>query len=149
MIRIIPHENRGIVIYKGEPTESYSGAGLGEPALVIDGHTVPYEELDAWYSERMNFDWRGQPFHLSRYRDGRVRGTYLGRDSSWAAAQGLEGSGYEGWLCEVPESEIDNLRVEKIDLLETWRYSKTFGVEPPRDPFVTIRPATDQEWIRE
>jgi len=33
-----------------------------------------------------------------------------------AREQGLEGSGYEGWICDVPESEIENARVEKIDL---------------------------------
>jgi hypothetical protein len=146
---MIPNENRSMVIYKGQQTQPDSGGGLGNPALVINGELVPYDELDAWYTERMLFDWRGQPFHLDRYRDGRVQGGYLGYDSYWAREQGLEGSGYEGWLCDVPESEVENVRVEKTDLLERWRYRKTFAVEPPKDLFVDARPATDQEWIRD
>jgi hypothetical protein len=145
---MIPHENRTIVIYKG--AVKFPGAGeVGDPALEVDGRRVAYNELDAWYTERMMFDWRGQPFHLNIYRDGRVQGGYSGFDSSWAREQGLEGSGYAGWLCDVPESEVENLRVEKTDLLETWRYRETFGVEPPTGLFTDVRPANDQEWIRE
>ena len=107
MIHMIPNENRSVVIYKGQQTQPDSGGGFGNPALVINGELVPYDELDAWYTERMLFDWRGQPFHLDRYRDGRVQGGYLGYDSYWAREQGLEGSGYEGRLCDVPESEIE------------------------------------------
>jgi hypothetical protein len=147
VINIIPHENRTIVIYKGEV--KFPGAGeVGDPALEIDGHRVAYDELNAWYRERMMFDWRGQPFHLNSYRNGRVQGAYSSGDSIWAREQGLDGSGYEGWLCDVPESEIGNLRVERFDLLEDWRYAKTFGVEPPEDLFNHVRPATDQEWIK-
>lgn len=148
MIHMIPHQNRAMVIYKGRLTRPESGAGVGNPALVIDGQTVPYGELDAWYIETMMFDWRGQPFYLDSYRNGRVQGGYAGHDGGWARQQGLEGSGYAGWLCDVPESEIENVRIEKTDLLESWRYSKTFGVEPAEDLFTSTRSATDQEWIR-
>jgi hypothetical protein len=148
VIHIIPHENSSMVIYKGRLTEPDSGGGFDNPALVVNGQLVPYDELDAWYTERMLFDWRGQPFHLDTYRNGRVYGGYLGYDSGWAREQGLEGSQYDGWMCDAPESEIENLRIEKIDILERWRYRKTFAVEPPKDLFVDVRPATDQEWIR-
>jgi len=148
MINIIPHENRTMVVYKGELKWPDSGEP-GDPAYEIDGQRVPFDELDAWYTERMMFDWRGQPFHIQRCSDGRVRGGYAGDDYDWPPRQGLDGSVYDGWLCDVPESEIENLRVEKTDLLETWRYRKTFGVEPPEGLFAQVRPATDHEWIRE
>ena len=149
MIHMIPNENRSMVIYKGQLTRPGGSGGVGNPALMVDGQLVPYEDLDGWFRERMMFDWRGQPFHLDSYRDGRVQGGYSGHDDSWAREQGLEGSGYAGWICDVPESEIANVRIERIDLLEPWRYRKTFAVEPPKDLFVDKRPATDHEWTRE
>lgn len=149
MINMIPHENRTIVIYRGELKFPEAGE-VGDPAFTVDGQRVPYDELDAWYIESMMFEWRGQPFHLDRYRDGRVQGGYAGYDFVWASEQPeLEGSGYAGFVCEVPESEVENVRVEKTDLLERWRYRKTFGTKAPDGLFVYVRPATDQEWIKE
>ena len=148
MIHIIPYQNKTIVVYAGEIKFPNAGEP-GDPAFDIDGQRVPFEDFDAWYKERMMFDWRGQPFYLDRYRDGRVQGGYSGYDGGWAREQGLEGNQYEGWLCDVPEAEIENVRVERMDLLEIWRYSKTFGVEPPQDLFTHVRPANEQEWIKE
>jgi hypothetical protein len=61
----------------------------------------------------------------------------------------LEGNHYEGWRLNVPESEIENLRVEKIDILERERYRLTFKDDPPEDLFTYVRAATDQEWVKE
>jgi hypothetical protein len=97
----------------------------------------------------MLFDWRGKPFGIMRYHNGRVLGSYHGRDAFWAKENGLEGSMYEGFVLDAPESEIENVRVEKIDILESQDYRHTFNVNPPEDLFVTVRPATEQEWIKE
>ena len=149
LINIIPNENRDIVIYRGQVAKNVTGAGFGVYAFIIDGQRVPYEELDAWYAERMLFDWRGQPFKLDRYHEGRVRGVFLGGDYYWARDNGLEGSRYDGYFLDAPEQEIDNVRVEKYDSLAQQDYSRTFNVDPPEDLFVSVRPATDQEWIKE
>lgn len=148
MIHIIPRENKTVVVQGGE-IKFPSFGELGDPAFVIDGERVPYEDVDAWFKERMMFDWRGQPFHVNSSRSGRVQGAYVGTDGGWAQQQGLEGNQYEGWLCDVPECEIENLRIERTDLLEIWRYSESFGVEPPPGLFTHSRPATDEEWVRD
>jgi hypothetical protein len=116
---------------------------------MIDGQRVPDQDLAAWYRERMLFDWQGQPFHIHRYIDGRVLGAYVGRDFAWAEKSDLEGNLYDGWLCDLPEWEIENVRIERTDLLEWERYRRTFKVEPPDDLFCEVRPASDQEWIKE
>jgi hypothetical protein len=130
---------------------NFSGAGPGVRAVTIEGKVVPDEELDAWYLERMLFDWRGQPFGLFRYENGLVSGGYSGNDLSfWPRENGLDGSRNDGWyLIDAPESEIENLRVEKHDILARRNYRHTFNVDPPKDLFVAVRPATDQEWIKE
>jgi hypothetical protein len=149
LINVIPNENRRVVVYQGQVATNITPGEPGDRAMIINGTRVPDEELDAWYVERMLFDWRGQPFHLWRYRDGRVYGTFLGNDLTWPRDKGLEGNQYEGWILNVPENEIENLRVEKIDILERERYRLTFKVDPPEDLFTYVRPATDQEWIKE
>ena len=149
MIHVIPNENQDVVVYQGRVATNIATSGPGDRALIIDGVRVPYEELDAWYAERMLFDWRGQPFHLWRYRDGRVDGAFAGNDLTWPLDKGLEGNRNDGWFLTAPESEIENLRIEKIDILERQRYRQTFKVNPPEDLFTYVRPATDQEWIRD
>ena len=149
MINVIPNENQDIVVYQGQVATNITPGEPGDRAMIINGTRVPDEELDAWYVERMLFDWRGQPFHLWRYRDGRVYGTFLGNDLTWPKDKGLEGNQYEGWRLNVPESEIENLRIEKIDILERERYRHTFNAAPPDDLFTYVRPATDKEWVRE
>jgi hypothetical protein len=149
LINVIPNENRRVVVYQGQVATSAMPGAPGDPAMIINGTRVPHDELDAWYIQRMLFDWRGQPFHLWSYRDGRVIGAFLGNDLTWPRDKGLEGNQYEGWVLDASESEIENLRIEKTDILERERYLKTFAVEAPEDLFVDVRPATDQEWIRE
>jgi hypothetical protein len=150
MINMIPHGWRRTVVYRGKIATSVKGAAPGVNALIIDGVEVPHSELDAWYQEKMLFDWRGQPFDLERYQDGRVYGGFKGKSSAWARENGLEGGQHEGWFLNgVPEQEIEKVRVERTDILEHQRYRQTFKVNPPEGMFVTVRPATDQEWIRE
>jgi hypothetical protein len=149
MIKLVPGW-RESVVYRGKVAQSVESAGLGVYALIVDGVQVPYRELDAWYRENVLFDWCGKPFHLDRYQDGRVYGAYVGKSSIWARENGLEGNQYEGWFLNgAPEQEIENLRVETTDILERQLYLQTFKVNPPEGLFVTARPATDQEWIRE
>jgi hypothetical protein len=149
LIKVIPNENQDIVVYRGQVATDIATSEPGDPALIIDGTRVPYDEFDAWYTERMLFDWRGQPFKLWRYRDGRVDGAFIGNDLTWPQDKGLAGNRNDGWFLNVTESEIENLRIEKIDILERQRYRQTFKVNPPEDLFTYVRPATDQEWIRE
>lgn len=149
MINVIPNENRRVVVYQGQVATNVRPGQPGDRALIINGTRVPHDEFDAWYIERMLFDWHGQPFGLERYRDGRVYGTYSGTNGFWARDNNLEGNQYEGWRLNVPESEIENLRVEKIDILERERYRLTFKDDPPEDLFTYVRPATDQEWVKE
>ena len=148
MIHIIPNDNKSVVVYRGKVSYPVPSEP-GDPAVLVDGQRVPYEDLDAWYRERMLFDWRGQPFDIDRYIDGRVLGGYVGRDFDWADQSGLDGSRYAGWVCDLPEREIGNVRIEKTDILEDWRYRQTFKADPPYDLFRHVRPATDQEWIKE
>jgi hypothetical protein len=148
VINVIPHENQPVAIFNGQafipqPSEP------GDPAVMIEGKRVPYEDLDQLYEERMLFDWRGGNFAFVSYIGGRVSGSYSGGDSSWAYAQGLAGGPYEGWTCNVPESEIENLRIERLDQLESWKYRRTFKVSPPHQLFRTVRPATNKEWVRD
>jgi hypothetical protein len=149
LIKVIPNENQDTVVYRGQVTTNIATSKPGDRALIIDGARVPYEELDAWYAEGMLFDWRGQPFKLWRYRDGRVDGTFIGNDLTWPQDKGLKGNRNDGWFLNAPESEIENLRIEKTDILERERYRQTFKANPPEDLFTYVRPATDQEWIRE
>jgi hypothetical protein len=149
LINIIPNDNQYIVIYRGQVVENVTGGGVGIRAHIIDGKLVPDEDLDAWYVERMMFDWRGQPFELYRYQNGRVYGSFHGTDNSWAEENGLEGDSRDGYFLDVSEREIDNVRVVRHDSLASNLYRHTFNVDPPKDLFVTVRPATDQEWIKE
>jgi hypothetical protein len=150
LINIIPNHNRYTVMYRGQVVKDVTGAGVGVYAHIIDGKIVPDEDLDEWYIEQMLFDWRGRQFGLIRYRDGLVSGGYGGSDNAWAAEQGLEGSPYDGWyLLDAPEDEIENVRVEKHDSLASQNYRRTFKVEPPQGLFTYVRPATEQEWIKE
>jgi hypothetical protein len=149
VINIISNCGDSIAVYRGRSVTIYAFSKPGDRALVIDGARVPNDDLDAWYRETMEFDWHGQPFGLHRYRDGRVYGAFLGKDLTWPQGKGLDGNQYEGWFLEAPEREIDNVRVVKTDILERERYSHTFNVDPPPDLFVTVRPATDQEWVKE
>ena len=49
----------------------------------------------------------------------------------------------------TPPSRIDNVRVVRHDSLASNLYRQTFNVNPPPDLFNYVRPATDQEWIKE
>ena len=98
----------------------------------------------------MLFDWRGQPFGLFRYENGLVNGIFIGLDYAWPIGKGLDGNRNDGWyLLDAPEHDIENLRVEKHDILARENYRRTFKVDPPEDLFVSVRLATDQEWIKE
>ena len=149
VINIIPNRNRDVVIYRGQVATKVETSEPGDRALIIDGKRVPDEDLDAWYRETMQFDWRGQPFGLQRCQNGRVYGSFHGTNNTWAMDNGLDGNWHDGYFLDAPEQEIDNVRVVKTDILELERYRHTFQVNPPEDLFVYVRPATDQEWIKE
>jgi hypothetical protein len=149
LINIIPNENESVVVYQGRATTDHRAGEPGDRALIVEGQRVPYEDLDAWYNERMLFDWRGKPFGIMRYHNGRVLGSYHGPDVFWAKENGLEGSTYEGFVLDAPEGEIENVRVEKTDILEDERYRHTFKTDPPPGLFTHVRPTTEQEWFKE
>ena len=149
LINIIPDLGQEVVIYRGQVATKVETSEPGDRALIINGKRVPDEDLDAWYRETMMFDWRGQSFGLYRYQNGRVYGTFHGTDNTWAEDNGLEGDWHGGYFLDAPEQEIDNVRVVKSDILARQIYRHTFNVNPPRDLFTDVRPATGEEWIKE
>jgi hypothetical protein len=97
----------------------------------------------------MVFDWKGQEFALEKYEGGIVLGQGGIISNEEGRKLGMIGDSYSGWGCRVPEGEIENLRVEKIDTLANWRYQKEMGRPAPSGFYCYVRPATPEEWIKE
>ena len=122
----------------------------GPDSVILDGVMVSLDELDALFSEDMYFDWQGVEFQLGRYVDGRVAGNLWNVDAAWVAAHPeIEGDPYNGWGGWFPESDIENLRVVKYDLLAAWRHKKEVGTPAPHGLYAYERPATAEEWVRD
>jgi hypothetical protein len=148
MINVLPHDNEVMVVYQGHLTREEPGKPEAD-WVVLRGDRIHVDELDALFTERMLFDWQGEPFKLLSYNDGVVAGLFLGGSTPWAREHNLEGDQYTGWYGQFPEAEIDNVRVEKSDLLAAWRYQKEMGTKSPPGLYRSVRPATSQEWTKD
>ncbi|OZM70855.1 hypothetical protein CFN78_23385 [Amycolatopsis antarctica] len=79
---------------------------------------VHRDELDALYSDRMYFVWKGQTFLVTGFGDdGRVSGYWQGGDIAWAREHGLRGNQYDGHFGTFPVDEVEEFYVERKDLL--------------------------------
>ncbi|MFB9904409.1 hypothetical protein [Allokutzneria oryzae] len=83
--------------------------------------TVAVEELQAWYFERCTATWRGQRFAVVMIHDGKAEAGYAGGDYVWAAQNGLEGDQYNGFRATLNVDELENVQIERTDLLARWR----------------------------
>jgi hypothetical protein len=149
MIHLLSHDGDTMAQYQGRLVRSRPGKP-GSDCVVLDGVSVSKNDLDALFFEEMRFDWKGETFKLGRYVDGRVSGRLMNFNSAWASARdeitGDCNTGLGGWF---PESEIENLRVARADLLAAWRHKKQVGTTPPAGRYTYERPATSREWVKD
>lgn len=85
---------------------------------------VPVDDLDAAYRDKTRATWRGQPFVLDKVEGDRALAGYDGRDALWAKQNGLDGNqydGFEGWL---DLTELEDVHVDRTDLLARWKGEK-------------------------
>lgn len=78
---------------------------------------VHRDELEALYRDRMYFTWRGQRFLATGFTDDTASGYWQGGDVSWARAHDLKGNQYDGYTGTFPIGELDELYVDRRDLL--------------------------------
>lgn len=83
--------------------------------------TVPVEELDAWYVEKMTATWRGQPFNIVSTDGGKAQAGFAGGEYVWAAQNGLEGDQYNGYTATLDVDELADVQVDRTDFLARWK----------------------------
>ncbi len=106
------------------------------------------DDLDALFSERLVFDWRGATFVFIGVEAGQIAGSWEFPTSDERARElGLEGDMYTGYMTMIPESVVDDLRIRHHDLLAARRHEKQVGVVAPRGLYTYERPATVDEWM--
>lgn len=134
-------------LYQGRYWHSGTGP-KGSDCVDLDGTLVRKNDLDALFSERLLFDWRGETFIFSSAKDGHVSGSWSHAYSDERARElGLDGDPWMGWGGTFPESEIDNVRIDHYDILAAWRHEKEVGVSPSPELYSYLRPATIEEWL--
>lgn len=148
MIRVLAHDNAVVAKYRGEILRE-DPVKPDPNWIVLNGKRVPIRDLEELFLERMLFDWRGQPFKITKYSEGSIAGLYLGGSDPWARQQKLKGDQYSGWYGLFQEFEIDNVRVERTDLLAEWHYQTEMGTPAPPGLYTDVRAATSEEWVRE
>jgi hypothetical protein len=107
----------GFVRLREIPTERYEHAKHAD-------QEVPVNDLDAAYRDKTRATWRGQPFVIDKVEGDKALAGYDGRDAGWAKANGLDGNQYDwfqGWLAV---SELEDVHVDRTDLLARWKREK-------------------------
>lgn len=91
-----------------------------EPEIRGEGRLVDPATLDAWYSTRWVFTWRGRDFVALSRTEAEVEGQLRGVDDAWARANGL--TVLEPGLAQggFPLAEVEDLHEERRDLLAEW-----------------------------
>ena len=149
MINISQHLGEPMAIYQGRLSRAEPVKPGSDDVLLDGGLTINKTNLDALFSERLLFDWRGERFLLTKYQDGIVSGMLNTPNDTFAREHRLTGDPYMGWGGEFPEREIESVWVEKFDMLGSWEYRKEMGQQAPHGLYVFLRPADEDEWVRE
>jgi hypothetical protein len=149
LINMPAHLGETMALYQGRLVRAEPITPGGDDVALAGGTTVNKADLEALFSERMLFGWKGEQFLLTKYQDGVVSGMLYNGNNTFAREHKLTGDPYMGWGGEFPEHEIDGVWIEKFDLLGSWQYRKEMGQPPPHGLYLFLRSATEHEWVRE
>lgn len=103
-----------------DPGDPPPGGAAFEPEIRDHGLLVDPADLEAWYSSRWVFTWRGEEFVALSRTEGEVEGQLRGVNDPWARANGL--TVLEPGLAQggFPLGEVEDLHEEHRDLLAEW-----------------------------
>ena len=117
-------ENADQVWIRKVPGTTYANADGFQTYGNRELKTVNVTELDAWYRETCTATWRGQPFNIVSTNDGKAEAGYAGGEYVWAAQNGLEGDQYNGYRATLDVGELDDVQVDRTDLLARWKENR-------------------------
>ncbi|NJC83984.1 hypothetical protein [Planosporangium mesophilum] len=97
------------------------GAVVYDEDLGSRGIPIDPSDLDAWYSSRWRFTWRGKEFVATHRSEDEVVGQLAGADYNWAKANGLTLWDRDWAVGQFPLSEVEDFHEERRDLLAEWK----------------------------